>query len=498
VELIGHEETELLTSALTVPVVSEQRWRFLARPVVKRSLFLLGDVLALILAHNAASGLVTFLFRVPHEALDPIRYWVFFVPFFAAVLYLFDAYGTADLRRPERELELSFKAVSFSFLGLLAANSVFYRGLVFSRYLILTWYLLAVACVLCARFLLRMSYGALWQNGLARSRALLIGPPDKILRYQQLLTLQRHHIYDIVGVISPNGRQNSGLEAADLPVLGNLEHWEEVVRHQRVQLIVLNLPHSEGAHDIVLHVISKCRDLHVGVEIFADMFSPHELKYEFDYFTGCFRFSSKPLWSRVLQRFSKWVIDVVFGLIGSLLTLLITPLIALLINLEDRGPVFHRREFVGGDGEIRHYLKFRTMVRDADQILQNDSNLKASFLANCKLREDPRILRVGRFLRKYSIDEFPQFFRLLAGQLTLVGPRVIANEEKGRYGDLLPKRLSVKPGITGYWQVMGRQKTTYDERIQMDMFYIDHWSIWLDLFIIAKTFGKIIWPEGAY
>ncbi len=105
---------------------------------------------------------------------------------------------------------------------------------------------------------------------------------------------------------------------------------------------------------------------------------------------------------------------------------------------------------------------------------------------------------MGRFLRRYSLDEFPQFFSLLTGQLTFVGPRVISREEKERYGALLPKLLSVKPGLTGFWQVKGRQTTSYDERIQMDMFYIDHWSIWLDLVIMVKTVGKVLRAEGAY
>src|SRR5690242_20796661 len=113
------------------------------------------------------------------------------------------------------------------------------------------------------------------------------------------------------------------------------------------------------------------------------------------------------------------------------------------------------------------------MVRDADQELQSNAALKQEFDQKYKLEQDPRILRVGRILRKYSIDEFPQFFSLLSGRLSLVGPRVISREETARYGEFLPKRLSVKPGMTGYWQVMGRQTTTYDERVNMDEFYVD-------------------------
>lgn len=202
--------------------------------------------------------------------------------------------------------------------------------------------------------------------------------------------------------------------------------------------------------------------------------------------------------TRVRRTRAQVIVDSVIGIFGSALTLLIMPVVALAISLEDRGPIFYRSEFVDCDGTVRYYLKFRTMVRNADEILAGDAELRAQFSAKQKLKNDPRILRVGRVLRKSSIDEFPQFFSLLTGDLTMVGPRTISRSEMERYGELLPKLLSVKPGITGYWQVNGRQNTTYDERVRMDMFYVDHRSLRLDLRIIAKTFWTVLRGEGAY
>jgi len=202
--------------------------------------------------------------------------------------------------------------------------------------------------------------------------------------------------------------------------------------------------------------------------------------------------------TRVRRTRAQVIVDSVIGIFGSALTLLIMPVVALAISLEDRGPSFFRSEFVDCDGTVRYYLKFRTMVRNADEILAGDAELRAQFSAKQKLKNDPRILRVGRVLRRSSIDEFPQFFSLLTGHLTMVGPRTISRSEMERYGELLPKLLSVKPGITGYWQVNGRQNTTYDERVRMDMFYVDHRSLRLDLRIIAKTFWTVLRGEGAY
>jgi lipopolysaccharide/colanic/teichoic acid biosynthesis glycosyltransferase len=186
------------------------------------------------------------------------------------------------------------------------------------------------------------------------------------------------------------------------------------------------------------------------------------------------------------------------GLVGSVVTILLTPILGSLIKLEDGGPVFYRSVYVRPDRENGYYLKFRTMRVDADEVLTQDPELRRQFERQHKLSNDPRVTRVGRFLRKYSLDEFPSFFSILRGDISLVGPRTITQAQEKRYGSLLPKLLSVKPGLTGFWQVMGRQTTSYEEKVQLDMFYIDHWSIWLDLLIVLKTFWAVVRAEGAF
>jgi len=188
----------------------------------------------------------------------------------------------------------------------------------------------------------------------------------------------------------------------------------------------------------------------------------------------------------------------VFGLVGSLITLLLTPIIGLLIKIEDGGPIFYQSAYVGPDCEDRYYLKFRTMRVDADLVIKQNDKLRRQFEKQYKLIRDPRVTRIGRFLRKSSLDELPSFFSILRGDISMVGPRTIMQVQRERYGPSLPKLLSVKPGLTGFWQVMGRQLTTHEERVQMDMFYIDRWSIWFDLLIIAKTVRTVLFGDGAY
>ena len=143
-------------------------------------------------------------------------------------------------------------------------------------------------------------------------------------------------------------------------------------------------------------------------------------------------------------------------------------------------------------------FKFRSMRHDADEILASDPDLRAEFEQNYKLKEDPRLTRHGAFLRRSSLDELPQLFNVLKGQMSLVGPRMVTPAELEKYGEYKQLRLTVKPGITGYWQVHGRQKVLYDERVRMDMYYIQNWSLMMDLKILIKTPLKVLRKEGAY
>jgi lipopolysaccharide/colanic/teichoic acid biosynthesis glycosyltransferase len=193
----------------------------------------------------------------------------------------------------------------------------------------------------------------------------------------------------------------------------------------------------------------------------------------------------------------KRCIDILLALIGILLLLPIFCIIALCIRMDDHGPVLHFREIVGFGGKRFRALKFRTMITNADAYLQLHPQLMKSYLQNMKLESDPRITRVGRFLRKTSLDELPQLFNVLIGQMSLVGPRIIHPSELARYGVYAQKRLSVKPGLTGLWQVSGRQHVSYEERIGIDMYYIDHRSILFDLLIIVKTLKVFVIHTGA-
>jgi exopolysaccharide biosynthesis polyprenyl glycosylphosphotransferase len=456
------------------------------------------DALALLLSNWAAEAVVQHSLGVPSTALTPRGYMLFYLPFLLGIFYLLQRSQSHDLRRPEKELELAVKGVSYGFLLLVCANFVIFKA-GFSRYLMVSWYVLSLATVLAARYGIRVFYGRLWERGLARRRTLLVGSAEKLFELETLLAIQRYRAYEIIGILPARTSPPVNGSGRALPVLGSLDQWREVTEENGVEQVIVALP-SVGTetHDLVSGVLQHCLAAGIDVQVYSDLFASREFNYELDEFSGFFRFYAAARWSKKVQIAAKAALDFGAGAIGSLFALAVLPFVALAIKLEDGGPIFYRSAYVGPDGSDRYYLKFRTMRVDADQILERDPELRRQFEAQCKLKRDPRVTRIGQFLRKYSVDEFPSFFSILRGDLSLVGPRTIRAEESTRYGALLPKLLSVKPGLTGFWQVMGRQLTTYQERVQMDMFYIDHWSIWLDLWIVIKTLWKVLRAEGAY
>jgi lipopolysaccharide/colanic/teichoic acid biosynthesis glycosyltransferase len=187
--------------------------------------------------------------------------------------------------------------------------------------------------------------------------------------------------------------------------------------------------------------------------------------------------------------------------LAALIIVLLAPIwvvVAALVRLSSAGPVIHRRRVLGYGGTQFDAFKFRTMVVDADRRLREDPVLRETFLRQVKLRDDPRLTPVGRWLRRTSLDELPQLVNVLRGEMSLVGPRMIAPEETGKYGAFLARRLSVPPGITGLWQVSGRQDVDYVHRIELDREYLDRWSLWLDLVILLKTIPAVLSMRGAH
>ena len=201
-------------------------------------------------------------------------------------------------------------------------------------------------------------------------------------------------------------------------------------------------------------------------------------------------------------KFLKRLIDSVIAILALVFLSPFWALIAIAIKLDSPGTVFYRQMRLGKNGEPLTLLKFRTMHQHADKVLfaelARDPLLKDEWERYQKLKFDPRITRVGRFLRKFSLDELPQLWNIASGEMSLVGPRPIMLNQRELYGRIFEDYIQVSPGITGLWQVSGRNQTTFVRRAELDREYIQHWSLWLDIFILLKTIKVVLWQHGAY
>ncbi len=200
----------------------------------------------------------------------------------------------------------------------------------------------------------------------------------------------------------------------------------------------------------------------------------------------------RPFWAAMAKR----SIDISCAALGLVLLSPVLLLVATLVKLQDGGPILYRRRVVGTGGEFDAF-KFRSMRPDADSILQADPKLQKEFQHNFKIKNDPRVTSLGETLRKYSVDELPQLVNVLRGEMSLVGPRMITLQELQKYGEYRELLLTVKPGLTGYWQVEGRQDIDYSQRVQMDIYYIQHWSLAFDIRILLRTPWAVVKATGA-
>lgn len=232
--------------------------------------------------------------------------------------------------------------------------------------------------------------------------------------------------------------------------------------------------------------------------IITEIFNNFNFSLSIDGYTDILAIDCRiPAYSKPAYRFIKRFMDMFGGLLFVFVSWPLWVVIPIAIKLSDGGPVFFKHRLVGKDGKTFQALKFRTMVTNAEELLQNNPRLLEEFKKNYKLQNDPRVTRIGRWLRISSLDELPQIINILKGDMSLVGPRPVKEIELDRYGKFKFERIKLRPGLTGFWQVNGRCATDYEERIQMDKFYMYKCSIWMDLIILLKTPVRVLKGEGA-
>ena len=201
---------------------------------------------------------------------------------------------------------------------------------------------------------------------------------------------------------------------------------------------------------------------------------------------------------KVPYEFTKRLCDIVLSSVGIIVLAPLFLLIGIAIKIDSKGSTFFIHKRIGKNGKIINIYKFRTMYEDSEDMIQKFSKEQIEeYKENYKLKQDPRVTKIGKILRKTSLDELPQILNILKGELSIVGPRPVVSNELEKYGPNKEKFLSIKPGLTGYWQVNGRSLTTYEERIKMELYYVENRGMWLDIKVFLKTIFSVIKKEGA-
>jgi Undecaprenyl-phosphate galactose phosphotransferase WbaP len=285
-----------------------------------------------------------------------------------------------------------------------------------------------------------------------------------------------------------------------IPVMGGLEMAPAIARSRYIPYAIVAMPGVP--RDRLLNLLEQYGQTFAHLLIIPDLFGFSSLWVVAKDMGGVLGLEIRQQLLLPGPRLVKFLIDRLTTLCGGLLVFPLFLLIAILIRIDSPGPIFYGQTRIGQNGQRFKAWKFRSMVVNADQVLKDylaaHPEMKEDWLQNQKLRSDPRVTRVGRFLRQTSLDELPQLWNILRGEMSLVGPRPIIDEEVERYGDKFGLYTKVTPGLTGLWQVSGRNNLSYEERVNLDAYYVRNWSVWLDVYILIRTIWVVISGEGAY
>ncbi len=340
---------------------------------------------------------------------------------------------------------------------------------------------------------------ALYMMGICREKVLIIGAGQSGRLVLRWLQRETHIGYDVIGFLDDDP-EKTGKVINGKKVFGKTHHFKRFVRELGVKTIVLAIPSlgastlSEWAGRIQKYV----KNTLIVPDIYGVALLNTELLHLF--YEEIFLLNIRNNLKSPINRFIKRSFDIAIALIFLPLLIIAIGLIGILIKMETPGPVFYTHPRIGRNGKVFRCYKFRTMVRDAEEelqrLLQNNDSARGEWEKFWKLSDDPRVTRIGRFLRRTSLDELPQIFNVLKGEMSMIGPRPYLLREQEAIKDRIDLITSVRPGITGLWQVSGRSDTTYLYRIRLDIWYIMNWSLWLDLFILLKTVRVVIGREG--
>lgn len=457
------------------------RWRQLVAVTALVDTFALGTALSVATATRFGGDAL--------KAQGPYgrKLWVWLILWWCslAVAGLYERQRTDD-----RVEELRNVVNGISLGAAVAIAGAFFAGFELSRaWAALVW-ALGLVFVLFGRTCLRAVVQWMRRRGRLRRRAIIVGADESAHTLAAAVARAPWEGVDVVGFVSTD------FNPADGPTLGSIDDLRDIVIGAKATEVLVSS--GAAARGRFSEIVAALDGLPVELRIAPGL----------DGFLAS-RLAVHPLGDQALvavervelrasAKAFKRSVDLLVGIPATLIALPLIACCAAAIRLDSNGPVFFRQPRVGVDGRRFKIWKLRTMIAGAEAALRDlDARNDAPGLL-FKLRADPRVTRVGRFLRKTSLDELPQLFNVLSGAMSLVGPRPPLVTEVERYDDPLRRRLLVKPGITGLWQVSGRAEASFDEYVRYDLLYVQNWSVALDLFILLRTIPAVLTSKGAY
>ncbi|MCI9477592.1 MAG: sugar transferase [Lachnospiraceae bacterium] len=410
--------------------------------------------------------------------------------------YLFD-WNTAFFQRGyfvEFIAVLKYNSVLILFLSLFLFIAKFAED--FSRLIFFYFFIYNTLSTYICHLLIKQYFTRIYRNSSSSNKLIVITTDTHAEKILGKLLSSREWSFEIAGIVILN-KNLTGSSIQGIPVIASQENLYDTFTTAVVDEVFLHLPDyaKENLETLIQQFESMGITVHVNIDYFENV-AAHKTT---EIFAGFTVLSYEATSFDYRRLFIKRVLDIFGAVVGCILTLVLTPFIACAIKLDSPGPVFFSQIRIGKNGRSFKIYKFRSMYTDAEQRkkeLLKENEMNGPLF---KIEHDPRITRTGGFLRKTSLDELPQFFNILLGQMSLVGTRPPTADEFQQYELYFRRRLSIKPGLTGLWQVSGRNDITdFQEILKLDLEYIDHWSLTADIRILLMTLWVVIMRKGAH
>lgn len=464
-------------------------------------LLVLSDAVLIIVAFTIAYfvryELQWFRLVDPSNAVEFSQYTPFMLAYLAILLlafYFSDVYPYVRGRSWLEEVYVIGTATMFGTVILVVAN-LFISQVLLSRLIFLYAALFVTLLTAISRLLIQIGRARLRQYGVGVERVVLVGAGDVGRMVMRTVAARPDYGYQLVGFLDDNPIKGA-TDLGPFKALGSIDNFEPVLDEVDLDAVIICLPWQ--SHRTIQRLLRLCNQHGVQAQVVPDLFQLTKNQMKVHDLNGIPLISTRDVSIQGWNRFVKRSSDLILGGLSSLILLPIGLLIALAIRLDSEGPIFYVQTRIGRNGDPFRCYKFRSMVVGADEMRVDLDAENEATGPLFKVRNDPRRTRVGTFLRRYSLDEIPQFYNVLRGDMSLVGPRPNLPEEVAQYLSWHQRRLSVSPGITGLWQVSGRSDLTFDEMVLLDIYYVENWSLGMDLSILLRSIPAVIRARGAY